>query len=471
MENRYVQRAWRDLDEAEEKQRSIVIHNYKSLQKVMIELAHALRGEAMESARSESSDAPLNWTDKDWRKFWFEDRQIVHEDIATGWRKIESEETAQDHPAVLGMPRYNILDVYRTLREIANIDKQKEALADANTAHRNEMERKNSQIADLTIKLGHAEKLLAARYEDAENKNDHPAAKGETVPAPAEAKPASMVPETMFTDELSLWSKTMATDQLPDNWKTRYSKSQSSMRMIKVHQILFAMYSTGISSKNKIDWLTTLLSGTSSSNKSAYRSLQDMKEEEIVNEYTFNFKEKAFETTVTFCGLTTKGIALCEAWLLPKAKKLSTLERVINTGSDLHSPDAQLLLALSFFAETRKWTCEISPANNGTEIEMQLSQENNDTIYFIVAVPEKTPNKTIYQKITNLQSKGAKIGIVTISPERGKSLAAWCKQHNILAAYTDLYHLVNKEPGGKNIVPFTFEDYTGPLPLWVEELE
>jgi len=67
-----------------------------------------------------------------------------------------------------------------------------------------------------------------------------------------------------------------------------------------------------------------------------------------------------------------------------------------------------------------------------------------------------------------LKESNAKIGLVTISPERRETLAAWCSDNSIAnIAFTDIKHLIDKDPEIRKITPFTTEDYGNGLPLWV----
>jgi hypothetical protein len=471
MENQYIQRAWRDLDAAEEKQRRLIVNDYKNLQKVMIELAHALRGEAMERARSESSDAPLSWTDKEWRKFWFADRQIVHKNTITCWESI-APEAAQDDPAVLGMPRYNMLDVYRTLQEASSVKNQKEALVQIHETHRRELERKNIQIANLTMHLHTAERLLAERDDDnptnpSANTTKDVKIKMGTTKSPVAAPQASCinaVPTAMFKNELAVWANTPVTDKLPDSWSSKYGGSQTEARIAKVYQALFAIYTLGINCRNEVEWLLSAISGVSVKNRSTKRCLHELKQEGIIQEHPFLFAEADFPTGITFYSLTDKGESLCKDWKLSKRETLSEFAKAIKNGVDLGLPRIQLTLAFSFYAHIRGLDFKLFP-EDGTDL---LVTEGNE-VHSVIVVPFRSTNKEIQEEVTELHGRGKKVGFVTISSERGKKIAAWCKKNYLPASYTDFYHLVNKTPGGKTITPFTLEDYTGVLPLWVEK--
>lgn len=465
----YVENAWRDLDLAEEKQRDELERKYKDTLDVLIQLAHALRGEAMEAARSKDPLAPFNWGRFEWNEFWFRDNGIINEDTAAAWGKQDVEAVRND-PTVLGMPKINMLDVFRTWQDAKQVEIQKKRFANAVEAHRNEISRKNQQIAKLTKRINQIEILLAsAKSQDKRFEvevNTHKEA-NQRISLPVLQTPTinsvNYMSGGMFKKELSLWQNTPATDKLPDAWQKNYRATQSSARIYKNFQILFAIYSAGISCRHKIDWLLAAISGISSKNGNAKRSYHDMHTEGIIIEKQFSMQESDFPTNITYCSLTEKGQRLCNDWGLAETDNLSEFEQVKLLGADLESPTIQLALTFSFYAKLRKW--ESHYQDKGNYLQLLKGKES----YEIIIVPHQVSDTEIQKRIDKMQASGMKFGIVAISPERGAKIVEWCKQKQIAAAYTDIFHLVNKKPDSKKIVTFTFDDYAGSLPLWVEQ--
>ena len=467
----YLQNAWKDLDYAEQEQRNALEKQLRETVKVLIDLANALRHEAMESIRREDPKSPYNWTYLDWRRFWFEERTIVSDDIRNGWGEVSLEE-ASVHPDVLGVQEYNMLDVFRALRDIERGETQKTNLEKIGEAHRRELREKNRQIAELSNKLAAARQLLENNGGSQDTGNSKKNIEqvslsfsgNKTVEIGTQDK-GNVVPEILFEDELKLWEKTPLQDELPAHWRSSYRKSQSKDRISKVFEILFSIYTAGLFNRYEIHWLCSILTGSSIRSIGIKRTFYDLREEELIVDLPIDLQEENIKTSMSFCMLTQKGQQLCKDWGLPKPIRDSKLQSAINNGADPESPINQMTFVFAFHAHTRNWEYQYL---KGDEANLLVTQGNKK--YAVVAAPLKVENFAITDKLQKLHDKGENPAFVTISPERGEKLSEWCKEHDISCAYTTIKHLIDKNPETDEIVPFTFDDYVeGSLPLWIEE--
>ncbi|MCD4672686.1 MAG: hypothetical protein K8R77_08485 [Anaerolineaceae bacterium] len=461
----YVENAWRDLDLAEEKQRDEQERKYKDILDILIQLAHALRGEAMEAARSKDPLAPFNWTRSDWNIFWFGRQRLVPETTAATWAKV-SPDTVESDVAVLGVPKYNTLDVYQALQASRQVEDMQAKLEAAKTAHRNELARKNQYIKGLTRSLNAAEKLLKS----AKSVQPQPAVTHIDVPAKHIQETnitnniSIVLAGEMFKKELALWAKLPVYDRLPDGWPKKFNATQNEARILADYQILFAMYSCGMSCKHKIDRLITALHSADSGGSKNKRGFHDLKQEKIITEYNFHLYENAeLDTHVPFYALTIKGQQLCEDWGLPKADKPSVFEQALASGIDVKLPAVQAMLAFSLYSFMRKWE------SGYIQDDLSMEISNNGTSYRVIAAPKTISEKVVKGTVEKLLSNGdMAVGLVTLSSAWRKKYTEWTQKTGYSVVHVDIYHLITKEPGGEKIVPFTDEDYAGYLPLWVD---
>lgn len=464
-----LQKAWEDLGRAEQSQQDAFEKQLKETVQILIDLANALRHEALENLRRTDPDAPYNWNYLDWRKFWFEEQRLVSQDIRMGWGQISLEE-AMVRPDVLGVSSYNMLDVFRALKNVERTDAQKIDLEQLDEVFRKELREKQQEIDELSRNLDITENLLRTRKQSSIPSAEESVRTtfGPKHTASTEiqvAKEDNLVPESLFERELALLSKIMPQDQLPPHWRHLYQRTQAENRIIKIYEILFAMYSCGISCRHEVEWFVQSLSGISVNNRSIRRCFQDLKTEEIIDVYYLELKEATITTTTVFLRLTGKGRQLCQDWKLPELASGSKFEEAMARGLDLDAPLNQLVVVFSFYASMRKWDYEYCPDNQADLIVFRGDQK-----YAVVVFPENANNDAINEKIQNLHSQGEKVAFVTISTERALGIADWHKKQKIPGAYTSIKYLIDKKPETKEIVPFTFEDYIeGTLPLWAEE--
>lgn len=464
--NEYTTRAIRDLDAAEQKQREELERKHKDILEVLIQLAHALRGEAFEAARSKDPYAPFNWTRSDWNVFWFGKRQLVPQKTAAAWASAKSDTIENDSAVVLGTPKFNALDVYQALQASNSIEDLRAQMAATAQAHQQELERKNQHIQGLTRSLKAAEKLLKSVR--GSFSSSVPGSATTEIVAPAtpvqELRTRFAFTGEAFKEEIALWMKQPVYDHLPNDWKNRFSASQSEARILMGYQLLFAMYSCGISCKHKIERLISALHSTNPDIAKNKKGYHDLRSEEILAEYNFHlYEDGELNTHIPYYALTKKGQQLCEDWGLPQTKKRSVFEQALADGIDTELPAVQTLLAFSFYAFMRRWK------SGYIQDDLSMEISNGITTYKVITAPKTIPEAVIKASLEKMTSNSsANIGLVTLSSARRKKYAEWTKNNGYPIVHTNIYHLINKEPDSKTIVPFTEEDYAGDLPLWIE---
>jgi Sperm tail len=464
--NEYTTRAIRDLDAAEQKQRKELERKHKDILEVLIQLAHALRGEAFEAARSKDPYAPFNWTRSDWNVFWFGKRQLVPPKTAATWANAKPDTIENDSVAVLGTPKFNALDVYQALQASSSIEDLRAQMEATAQAHQQELERKNQHIQGLSKSLKAAEKLL--KRVRGSFSSSVPGSTAMEIVAPAqpvqELGTRFAFTGEAFKEEIALWMKQPVYDHLPNDWKSRFTASQSEARILIDYQLLFVMYSCGISCKHRIGRLISVIHSSNPDSTKSKKGYHDLRQEEMIAEYSFHLYEDAeLNTHIPYYALTKKGQQLCEDWGLPQANKRSAFEQALADGIDTELPAVQTLLAFSFYAFMRRWKSGYIQ----NDLSMEIS--NGTTTYRVIAAPKTIPESAIKASIEKMTSNSsANIGLVTLSSARRKKYAEWTKNNGFPVAHTNIYHLINKEPDSKTIVPFTEEDYAGDLPLWIE---
>ncbi|MDX9865117.1 MAG: hypothetical protein RBT34_09965 [Anaerolineaceae bacterium] len=463
--NEYRRRAFQSLDEAEESQRASLKQKYEDLQEVLIQLAHVLRGEAIEKARHGQPQAPHNWTPSDWRNFWFEETRIVSPVVAKTWKEIAKEE-AEKNPATLGMPAYNLLDVHRALQGVAHVDDMRRAMEAAAEVHRGELERKNEHIAGLEKKLGDLQAIVknknltigtAATVDSVGNT--------ETIKAASRGAEEAKALSSSYEKELALWKTVPVASQFPEEWKKQLSMQQTPSRVETAFEILFALYSCGISCKVETEWLVSLIkiNNPAANQKSTNRLMLDMVKDGLLEDYNIYLAENGVGTHVYFHLLTQKGKQLCEALGLPAPIAVSAAQQTIDNGFDREDDRVQMLLAISFYASLRKWECE------NIQKDFSMPIHKGDSRYVVVALTRMTSDVEVQNYLKSIKEEDTPTGIVAISPGRRISIEKWCKE-NITAniAFTDIKHLIDKEPDTEKIIGFSAQEYVDGLPLWLE---
>ena len=447
------QRSFLSLDGAEQARQEKHKRRYKALHDVMVLLAQALRGEALEQARTTQPHVPDNWDAADWHSFWFGESRITNPEIGKTWGEVTLDE-AEENPAVLGMPEFNVLDAYKAIEAVKHIDELRQSINVTNETHRNEIARKNELIANLEQTLTLTRKMLA--------KEQHvpiEEVKEATTSTPIQVDREQESLEKLFAKELKIWYAMTHLDALPGGWESTYSSSQSPSRISKIQQLLFAIYTLNMYHHIEIGWFIKLLSSLSPGSGSLNRCLQDLKDNQIIIEHKDDFFEQGFKTNYTYYVLTNKGKALCRDWGLPESGTTPITEK---TGTD--TKKGLLLLTYVLHARMRQWSITLMPAS-GADLEIGNEQEK----YSVLIVTEDDADNAVLERIKRIQSENAPaVGFVTISNGHSTKLAKYCKDQNTPVHYTDIYNLLNKKPGGKDFVPYTLDDYLNGASIWLE---
>ena len=443
MEQQLLDSAWRDLDEAESSKRAVLETRHEQVLGILIELAYELRGEAMEYARSLDPQAPFHWTHLEWRDFWFGGNRLLHPDMEATWAKDIQAAPGFNEPENLQLPKYNALDVYRALHAISLLEGQMGCHLHTIQILKEEVQKKELEISALSQATPQekAEKGVGAIVPKADSRN--------------------RVSEEMFQEQMKQWGHLPVPERIPRKWQSRFTFGENPTRMERVFQILFAFRAGKLSCRTEIDWMVSALSGTAIGNKTSKRCFYDLKKAGMVEAHQFWFKELGFKTELTFCRLTQDGKELCQELGLPDLGP-SEFEKAIANGADIESARDQLVFAFAFHAHLRKWKCRLFPSDNLGDLIVSKKDETCS----VIVVPEKTPNEEIQERIGNIPKEKGNIGIVTITPERGKNLAEWCREQQLDCIRTNMKMLINKELDGEKIIPFFPIEPLEEVPLW-----
>jgi hypothetical protein len=129
---------------------------------------------------------------------------------------------------------------------------------------------------------------------------------------------------------------------------------------------------------------------------------------------------------------------------------------------DIDDPRVRLLLAFSVYAELRNWECK------GIQEDFTMLIEKGEDKRVIITIPKSIGDGEIQKQIREIPAD-TPIGIVAISPDRRVSIEKWCKENTTAnIVFTDIKHLIDKEPDTEKITAFSIPEYVDGLPLWLE---